>query len=193
MLIDEKGLCRALRAAWKGSGYVIIHSDTDLTIYTEDFLVSTSWEKLPRKALGLLAEQIGYLPTEPGALAIARDEAPQTVLEDVVGDSVEEWTACEGAQYARRVPLKMWGADMFQTETRQLYGILRGLDIVDRKVRELGDAEIRDGTRMVWKLMEDDELVVLRAIRPVPDREANEAMRAAWEALERVDLRPAGE
>ena len=140
MLIDERGLCRALREAWRVAGYTIINGIDAVTIYTEEFLLATSWDKLPRKALGLIAEQIGYLPTEAGALQIAKDEMPQTVLDDAAGGTVAAWTDHESAAEASFVPLKLWGHQVYQTGTRTLYGVKpRVLGLIDERLDGLED------------------------------------------------------
>lgn len=51
MIIEEKGLVKAIKAAYRHSGYTVLNQGGEVTIYTEGWFVRCLWTKLPRKAL----------------------------------------------------------------------------------------------------------------------------------------------
>lgn len=164
MIIEEKGLVKAIKAAYRHSGYTVLNQGGEVTIYTEGWFVRCLWTKLPRKALAIIVEHMGMIPDD-----------------DVAG-----WMGGEAASMASYVPVTFRGYQLFQeVNGRQAYGVdPTALAIVERVTAEMGTAAISGGRALAWS--HDGETVMLGAIRKTTW--AWEWERTVWEALESVDL-----
>ena len=164
MIIEEKGLVKAIKAAYRHSGYTVLNQGGEVTIYTEGWFVRCLWTKLPRKALAIIVEHMGMIPDD-----------------DVAG-----WMGGEAASMASYVPVTFRGYQLFQeVNGRQAYGVdPTALAIVERVTAEMGTAAISGGRALAWS--HDGETVMLGAIRKTTW--AWDWERTVWEALESVDL-----
>lgn len=72
MIIEEKGLVKAIKAAYRHSGYTVLNQGGEVTIYTEGWFVRCLWTKLPRKALAIIVERV---TAEMGTAAISGGRA----------------------------------------------------------------------------------------------------------------------
>lgn len=164
MIIEEKGLVKAIKAAYRHSGYTVLNQGGEVTIYTEGWFVRCLWTKLPRKALAIIVEHMGMIPDD-----------------DVAG-----WMGGEAAGMASYVPVTFRGYQLFQeVNGRQAYGVdPTALAIVERATAEMGTAAISGGRALAWS--HDGETVMLGAIRKTTW--AWDWERTVWEALESVDL-----
>ena len=61
MVINEKALVRAMKAAYKGDGYVVGCQEDELFVEGAMWKVVAELENFPRKALGLIAEHLGKI------------------------------------------------------------------------------------------------------------------------------------
>ena len=61
-IIQEKGMVRAIKGAYRHGGYNVLNLDGDVVIYTEEWCVRCPWNKLPRKALATIVEHLGMIP-----------------------------------------------------------------------------------------------------------------------------------
>lgn len=91
MIIEEKGLVKAIKAAYRHSGYTVLNQGGEVTIYTEGWFVRCLWTKLPRKALTIIVEHMGMIPDDGEAMAIEKDDQPQAVMAGIVSDDVAGW------------------------------------------------------------------------------------------------------
>lgn len=186
VIIEEKGLVKAIKAAYQHSGYTVLNQGGEVTIYTEGWFVRCLWTKLPRKALAIIAEHMGMIPDDGEAMAIEKDDQPQAVMAGIVSDDVAGWMGGEAASMASYVPVTFRGYQLFQeVNGRQAYGVdPTALAIVERATAEMGTAAISGGRALTWS--HDGETVMLGAIRKTTW--AWDWERTVWEALESVDL-----
>ena len=186
MIIEEKGLVKAIKIAYRHGGYTVLNRAREATIYTENWLVRCPWTKLPRKALATIVEHMGMIPDEGEAVAIEKDGQPQALVEGYASDDVAGWMDGEVAGVASYVPVMFRGYQLFQeVNGRQAYGVDPiSLAIVERVAAEMGTAAISGGRTLGWS--HDGETVLLTAIRKTTW--AWEWERTVWEALESVDL-----
>ena len=184
MIIEEKGLVKAIKAAYRHSGYTVLNQGGEVTIYTEGWFVRCLWTKLPRKALAIIVEHMGMIPDDGEAMAIEKDDQPQAVMAGIVSDDVAGWMGGEAASMASYVPVTFRGYQLFQeVNGRQAYGVdPTALAIVERVTAEMGTAAISGGRALAWS--HDGETVMLGAIRKTTW--AWEWERTVWEALESV-------
>ena len=89
VIIEEKGLVKAIKDAYRYGGYTVLNQDGDVAIYTEGWFVRCLWPKLPRKALATIVEHMGMIPDAGEAVAIDKADQPQAVMDGIVRDDVE--------------------------------------------------------------------------------------------------------
>lgn len=119
-----KGLVKAIKAAYRHSGYTVLNQGGEVTIYTEGWFVRCLWTKLPRKALAIIVEHMGMIPDDGEAMAIEKDDQPQAVMAGIVSDDVAGWMGGEAASMASYVPVTFRGYQLFQeVNGRQAYGV----------------------------------------------------------------------
>lgn len=93
MVINEKALVKAMKAAYKGDGYVVGCQGNSLFLETRMWKVVADLENFPRKALGLIAEHMGQIPTDGMVYYLRRGEAQTKIPEkgaDFRGIAVDE-------------------------------------------------------------------------------------------------------
>lgn len=81
MVINEKALAKAMKAAYKGDGYVVGCQGNSLFLETRMWKVVAELENFPRKALGLIAEHMGQIPTDGMVYQLRKDEAQTKIPE----------------------------------------------------------------------------------------------------------------
>lgn len=83
MVINEQGLLRAMKEAYKADGYeiecVANGSMTEIHLETSRWYVNCEIKNLPRKVLGLIAEHLGELP-QPGQCFQVKKSETQTKI-----------------------------------------------------------------------------------------------------------------
>lgn len=114
MIIEEKGLVKAIKDAYRHGGYTVLNKDGDVAIYTEGWFVRCQWNKLPRKALATIVEHMGMIPDTGEAVSIEKDDQPQAVMAGIVSDDVTRWMGGEEASMATYVPVMFQGYQLFQ-------------------------------------------------------------------------------
>lgn len=81
MVINEKALVKAMKAAYKGDGYVVGCQGDELFVESAMWKVVADLKNFPRKALGLIAEHMGQIPTDGMVYQIREDEAQTKITE----------------------------------------------------------------------------------------------------------------
>lgn len=81
MVINEKALVRAMKAAYKGDGYVVGCRGNELFVESTMWKVVADLKIFPRKALGLIAEHMGQIPTDGMVYQLRRGEAQTKIPE----------------------------------------------------------------------------------------------------------------
>ena len=131
MVVQEKGLLRLMKEAWKGSGYTVAADEGD----DEDYLCISYWgwkvgiafDAVPRKVLGLLAEHIGKLPTIGEAFKVQKDEVQRELFEtatapfDDLRQCIEHW---ETHKMMKPTKLEWDGARLWQSPRDQTVVLL---------------------------------------------------------------------
>ena len=182
MIVDDKGLCRAIKQAYKHGGYMVMAADGSTMIWTTDWFVQTEDRKLPKKVLGLLVEHMGTLPGAPTVLQKNAD--PQLELAELAEKDVAYWQTIGNRRKLRPAAVILAGYQVMQDiETDECYAVEPdGLNIVDVTTWHL-----RAGMLTECKVMyvEDGELVAISASRPV---DGLGWIGEAWRKLEEVTL-----
>lgn len=188
MIINESGLVKALKRAYKREGYTLINSGEQITLYTETWYVRADWDKFPVKALATIVEHMGALPTSADALNIRDKEEPQVVMPEMVGSEISGWFTAGAETCATMVPMTFMGQQVYQTkDDGACYAVdALDLDMVERDVAALKEATVREEKTMLWN--HEGELVMLHAARPTEVYWAKPWVKEIWAALESVDL-----
>lgn len=94
MLINESGLVRCIKRAYKSAGYAVAAEGDCMTIYTEQWYIQCKRAAIPRKVLATIVEHMGMIPdTEP--VSIVKDGEPQLIMPDVAADEIAHWRTGE--------------------------------------------------------------------------------------------------
>ena len=188
MLINEAGLVRAIKRAYKNGGYVVMNHGDAVSIYTETWYIQAHRALLPRKALATIVEHMGMIPEADTPTSIMKDGEPQLVMKDVAMDDMAHWRSGERGEEVTMVPVIMQGYQVYQPPGGgTCWGVpLYYLDMLERDAAEHTGADVVDNDRLLWEA--DGEAVVIDAVRKAKSSWAKEWERAVWTALESVDL-----
>ena len=192
MLISEKGLIACLKDAYKRSGYTIMESGGCAIIYTGTWFIRIPFADISNDVMSLIVKHAGLDVFRGEALHIMKDTDPQTVLQTVVGEDVNNWIQAAETWAVTRVPILVKGLQLYQIH----YGpsSCYGTDpFVLQLVANTSDqyrAVVMDDSRIAWTSAESEEHVIVKAIRPIgaPGFAPND--QKVWSALESVNLGP---
>ena len=185
MIINEKGLLRAMKNAAKSGGYkLFMDGPWELVLFTARWFIRLDAEFLPRKVAALIVEHTGKLPEAGDSMWVTEKEDPQIILEDTMREEIRSRTAGEGLGEALLVPLFFKGYQLFQTQDRRCWAADPGtLGLLDRARVEKGSAIVIQGGGILWSGNASE--VVVPVLRP-EDGEGHDEFLAAWKALESV-------
>ena len=74
MVVNEKGLLKAMKEAYKLDGYTVAVDETDLILKTVPWTVVLHMEDAPSKVLALITEHIRKLPAPGTAYQVKKKE-----------------------------------------------------------------------------------------------------------------------
>ena len=189
MLINEAGLVRAIKRAYKADGYTVNVQNGIMSIYTKSWYIQARREMVPRKALATIVEHAGLIPGENEPINIMKDLEPQLVIPETAAEEMSAWRVGERGDDVDLVPVIMQGFQIFQTVegAGACWGVpLYHLGMIERDAAEHQGAIVVANDRLLWD--DDGEAVVVEAVRKAKSGQARAWERAVWEALEGVDL-----
>ena len=187
MLINEAGLVRAIKRAYKADGYTVNVQNGIMSIYTKSWYIQARQKMVPRKALAAIVEHAGLIPGENEPINIMNDLEPQLVIPETAAEEMSAWRIGERGDDVDLVPVIMQGFQIFQAESLACWGIpLSYLGMVERDAAEHDSAIVVDNCRLLWD--DGGEAIAVEAVRKAKSGWAKAWERAVWEALEGVDL-----
>lgn len=189
MLINEAGLVRAIKRAYKADGYTVAVQGGIMSIYTKYWYIQARREMVPRKALAAIVEHAGMIPGENEPINIMKDLDPQLVIPETAAEEMNAWRVGERGDDVDLVPVIMQGFQIFQTAegAGACWGVpLYHLGMIERDAAEHQGAIVVANDRLLWD--DGGEAVVVEAVRKAKSGWARAWERAVWEALEGVDL-----
>lgn len=189
MLINEAGLVRAIKRAYKAGGYTVNVQDGIMSIYTQSWYIQARRDMVPRKALAAIVEHAGLIPGENEPTNIMKDLNPQLVIPETAAEEMSAWRVGERGDDVDMVPVIMQGFQIFQTAegAGACWGVpLYHLGMIERDAAEHQGAIVVANDRLLWD--DGGEAVVVEAVRKAKSGWARAWERAVWEALEGVDL-----
>ena len=132
MLINESGLVRCIKRAYKSAGYAVAAEGDCMTIYTEQWYIQCKRAAIPRKVLATIVEHMGMIPdTEP--VSIVKDGEPQLIMPEVAADEIEHWRTGERTDAVTMATVIMQGYQIFQPDGG---GACYGVSLLDLVVME---------------------------------------------------------
>lgn len=188
MLINEAGLIRNIKKAYKQDGYVVSNQGDMVSVYSENWYIQASRALLPNKVLATIVEHMGIIPEVNTAMSIMKGEEPQLLAREMAVADMEHWRSGEHGEEVTMVPVIMQGYQIYQPPRGgACWGVpLMYLEMIERDVAEHAGADVVDNNRLLWAT--DGEAVVIDAIRKARSSWAKEWERAVWNAMEGVDL-----
>lgn len=188
MLINENGLIRAIKSAYKHSGYTVANLGEDIAIYGRSWFVQCKRAMLPRKVMATIVEHTGMIPEEQSPVLIQKDTDPQTIMEDVARDDMDHWRSGQRGDSVTIVPVTMQGYQIFQVlGGNACWGIpLMHLGLIERDIAVHASAEVIDQDRFLWQ--SEGEAVVVEVVRKAASNWSKTWERDIWSALESVNL-----
>ena len=188
MLINEGGLIRAIKRAYKAGGYTVLNTGNDVAIYTDHWFAMANRALLPRKVLATIVEHMGMIPEKDMPTSIIKDTEPQLVLRETAADDMDHWRGGDRGEEVTMMPVIMQGFQIYQPPGGgACWGVpLYLVDMIERDPAEHIGADVIDKDRLLWEA--DGEAVVINAVRKACSGWAKEWERAVWNALEGVDL-----
>ena len=189
MLINEAGVVRAIKRAYKGGGYTVNSQGGVMAIYTQSWYIQARREVMPRKVLATIVEHAGMIPGDKEPTNIMKDLNPQLVIPETAAEEMSAWRVGERGNDVDMVPVIMQGFQIFQTAegAGACWGVpLYHLGMIERDAAEHQGAIVVANDRLLWD--DGGEAVVVEAVRKAKSGWARAWERAVWEALEGVDL-----
>ena len=188
MLINEAGLIRAIKRAYKAGGYTVTNHGDAISIYAQTWYIQINRALVTNKVLATIVEHMGMIPEVDAPTSVMKDQEPQLVLAEVAADDMAHWRSGQRGEEVTMVPVIMQGYQIFQPPGGgACWGLpLLGLDMIERDAAEHAGANVIDGDRLLWEA--DGEAVAIDTVRKALSRWSKEWERAVWTALEGVDL-----
>ena len=103
MLINEGGLIRAIKRAYKAGGYTVLNTGNDVAIYTDHWFSMANRALLP-----------GMIPEKDMPTSIIKDTEPQLVLRETAADDMDHWRGGDRGEEVTMVPVIMQGFQIYQ-------------------------------------------------------------------------------
>mgnify|MGYP002794652740 CR=1 FL=1 len=159
MLINEGGLIRAIKRAYKAGGYTVLNTGNDVAIYTDHWFAMANRALLPRKVLATIVEHMGMIPERDMPTSIIKDTEPQLVLRETAADDMDHWRGGDRGEEVTMVPVIMQGFQIYQPPGGgACWGVpLYLVDMIERDPAEHIGVADRVGTLEVGK---DADVVV---------------------------------
>lgn len=188
MLINEAGLIRAIKRAYKAGGYTVANHGDAISIYAQTWYIQINRALVTNKVLATIVEHMGMIPEVNAPTSVMKDEEPQLVMAEVATDDMAHWRSGQRGEEVTMVPVIMQGYQIFQPPGGgACWGLpLYFLDMIERDAAEHAGADVIDGDRLLWEA--DGEAVVIDTVRKARSSWSKEWERAVWTALEGVDL-----
>lgn len=85
MIIYDKGLLRAMKAAYRDEGYEVALTDGNLLIQTDNWGVSIHHKMVPNSIKSLIVLHYGSMPRTESAVHVQKGECSEMILQTVTG------------------------------------------------------------------------------------------------------------
>lgn len=148
MIIDEKGLLRAMKSEYKRLGYHVAVM-RDAVLKTHIIITGNRWgvmmekKNVPRKVLGLLAEHIGDIPGDDEAYKVQKGDVQTEIHES----AVQTFRGFHGVEApvstVKRTGLTMLGYQLWQS-AKDLFVMKVAPDLEEIAFVDFNEAKLVD-------------------------------------------------
>ena len=112
MLINEAGLIRAIKRAYKAGGYTVANHGDAISIYAQTWYIQINRALVTNKVLATIVEHMGMIPEVDAPTSVMKDQEPQLVLAEVAADDMAHWRSGQRGEEVTMVPVIMQGYHM---------------------------------------------------------------------------------
>lgn len=183
-MINERGLLRAMKNAYRGAGYEVAGYGEENTLFINGYswCVAVPQKQCPRKVLALLVEHVGLIPAGD-AFRVQKGEGAQVILQSVALSPKNRLKRLLGEEHPveiRKTAMTWKGWRIWQkTESGVVMAFDSGLTAIG-----LGEPETY-GNFLVWD--DGDEVVWVMPCNDVLDLEFRELLEKTELAAERQE------
>lgn len=195
MIISERGLVKAMKAALKEEGFFVARIENRLIVYSEEWYVEMNIHEAARKVLAFIVECLGGIPAEGETYTLQRGEIPAREMDKFAEDDRREWTNFKLDHTTEWTPMLFDGMLLyqqipaFQDEFNRIFGIdTVHIGIVDRAWAGR-TAEASEDGRLRWRAQGSGELIIIMGKCATNGTSYAEPWkRSVWNVLEHIDL-----
>lgn len=119
MVVNEKGLLKAMKEAYKLDGYTVAVDEADLILKTVQWTVVLHMEDAPSKVLALITEHIRKLPAPGTAYQVKKKETQTQMFRMVKEEILDFHTDEKPRRIIRRTELTLGGFPLWQAATEK--------------------------------------------------------------------------
>ena len=145
MVVDEKGLIRAMKEAYKEDGYKVAVEDKadieNVIIAAPLWTVVIQKSELPRKVLGLIAEHLGEIPFPGTAYQVQKKQTQTEIFSMVAGAVMDFHSGEKERRLIRKTKLTLGSYPVWQATPRYCVEVNPELEeiMAGGTVRLIGD------------------------------------------------------
>ncbi len=185
-MIDAKNLAKAMKKAAKGGGYKLFapRGKNDIYLWTDQWCVVLSTDRVPRLVLATIVEQTGDLP-KTGVCGVVTEDGIQTMIESAMRAEIMLCTNSDGLDAVHAAPMRYRGMLIYQAENRNVFAANGyGIGIIDRSAAKR--ASVAHEAKLFYT--DEGECLILPCSRPATEADTPDPEREVWKALEGVNL-----
>lgn len=119
MVVNEKGLLKAMKDAYKTDGYTVAVDEADLILKTVPWTVVLHMEEVPSKVLALITEHLRKLPNPGMAYQVKKKETQTEMFGMVREEILNFYTSEKPRRIIRRTELTLGGFPLWQAATEK--------------------------------------------------------------------------
>ena len=119
MVVNEKGLLKAMKEAYKLDSYTVAVDEADLILRTVKWTVVLHMEDAPSKVLALITEHIQKLPAPGTAYQVKKKETQTEIFRMVKEEILNFHTSEKPRRIIRRTELTLGGFPLWQAATEK--------------------------------------------------------------------------
>ena len=188
MLIDAKGVVRALKEAYRTDGYLVAMREDLLIIAASDWYLECSSHTIPRKLLAVIAEHAGFVPRVGESIQVRKKEDVQMVLPAFVEEQIAPWKANDMQKQVWATPIMFGDLRIYQegASHRECFGVLpQHLNLIQMDVLISCPAQVCKHARLEW--VQEESRIMVQAFQP----SATDPRYRLWELFQSADLQTA--
>lgn len=186
MVVNEKGLLRAMKDAYKRTGYTVAAENKaaieNIIIATHKWAVTVEKKNLPRKVLGLIAEHLGDIPAAGEAYEV-KAKAPQIEIYDVAAQTIRNLhPEDQPLKIVKRTQLSMGAHQLWQRkEDLRMFKLHPDMESIVMTTR--GNVRIIGDETLMVDDLESRAYIRVEKLQPAEEPLFDHLSKIAWVAM----------